>query len=322
MGLPVRRPVADRPRAVHGRPDDRLVRHVADRLQPRQARGDEVHRHRQLHPDDDRPDDRAVVHRHVQVRADRDPGHDVREPRVRDAAEPPQAGLQGAAPGAGLHADHDPARRLDAGLDRLPEHRDRVAQRHPRRGRPAPARLDQQRDLDLPGADADRAVGDRQLHDHQHRGPPVGAHRAVRGREDGRRRRLDAVPADHDPADVAGPALQPRDHHDRHVPVLHAGLRDHERSRRPEQRDAVRQPRAVPRGVRVQPHGLRRGDRLAAVRGRAGAHAGRCSRSPAAASTTPGASDDRGRQAAHPVASRTAVPSPSSTASSWAGPRS
>ena len=34
----------------------------------------------------------------------------------------------------------------------------------------------------------------------------------------------------------------------------------------PEQRHAVHQPRPLPRGIRQQPHGLRRGDRLAAVR--------------------------------------------------------
>ena len=54
----------------------------------------------------------------------------------------------------------------------------------------------------------------------------------------------------------------------RDVPVLHPGLHADERPRRPEQRDVVHQPRAVPRGVRVQPDGLRRGDRLAAVRHR------------------------------------------------------
>src|SRR5205823_4274718 len=83
------------------------------------------------------------------------------------------------------------------------------------------------------------------------------------------RRRLDAAAADHDPADVAGAALQPGDHHDRDLPVLHAGVRDDERAWRPEQRHAVREPRAVPRRVRVQPHGLCRGDRVGAVRGRA-----------------------------------------------------
>ena len=40
----------------------------------------------------------------------------------------------------------------------------------------------------------------------------------------------------------------------------------------------------------VQPHGLRLGDRLAAVRHRAGPDAGACSGSPAAGSTTPAAS--------------------------------
>ena len=69
---------------------------------------------------------------------------------------------------------------------------------------------------------------------------------------------VEDVPADHDPADVADPALQPRHLADRDVPVLHPGLHDDERSRRPEQRDAVHQPRPLPRGVRVQPHGLRR----------------------------------------------------------------
>ncbi len=56
---------------------------------------------------------------------------------------------------------------------------------------------------------------------------------------------------------------------DRDVPVLHPGLHDDERPRRPEQRDAVHQPRPLPRGVRLQPDGLRRGHRLAAVRHRA-----------------------------------------------------
>ena len=199
----------------------------------------------------------AVARRDAQVRADRDPADDARQPRVRPAAEPPQAAGQGPAARARLHADHDPARRIDAGLDRLPQHRDGLAERDPRRARPAAARLDQQRDLDLPGAVDDRPVGDRQLHDHQHRRPPVGPDRAVRGGPDRRRRRLDIVPPDHDPADVAGPALQPRDRPDRHVPVLHPGVHDDERPRRPEQRDAVHQPRAVPRGLRVQPHGLR-----------------------------------------------------------------
>ena len=47
-----------------------------------------------------------------------------------------------------------------------------------------------------------------------------------------------------------------------------------------------------PRGVRLQPDGLRRGDRLAAVRDRPGPDASSCSRSPGSASTTPAASDD------------------------------
>ena len=56
---------------------------------------------------------------------------------------------------------------------------------------------------------------------------------------------LDVVPADHDPADVADPALQPRHLPDRHVPVLHPGLHDDQRPGRPEQRDAVHQPRLL-----------------------------------------------------------------------------
>ena len=123
----------------------------------------------------------AVAHRDPQVRVARDPRHDGRQPRLRAAAQPPEDAGQGPAPGAGLHADHDPARRLDARLDRLPQHRDGLAQPDPRRVRPAAAGLDQQRDLDLPGADDDRPVGDRQLHDHQHRRAAVGPHRAVRG---------------------------------------------------------------------------------------------------------------------------------------------
>ena len=43
---------------------------------------------------------------------------------------------------------------------------------------------------------------------------------------------------------------------------------DDERPGRPEQRDAVHQSRSVPRGVRLQQDGLRRGDRVAAVRPR------------------------------------------------------
>ncbi len=50
------------------------------------------------------------------------------------------------------------------------------------------AGLDQQRDVDLPGPGADRPVGHRQLHAHQHRRAAVGADRAVRGRQDRWRR--------------------------------------------------------------------------------------------------------------------------------------
>ena len=41
-----------------------------------------------------------------------------------------------------------------------------------------------------------------------------------------RRGHLAILPPDHDPADVAGAVLQPGDRPDRHVPVLHPGLRD------------------------------------------------------------------------------------------------
>ena len=53
--------------------------------------------------------------------------------------------------------------------------------------------------------------------------------RAVRGGEDRRRGHLAILPPDHDPADVAGAVLQPGDHPDRHVPVLHPGVRDDQR---------------------------------------------------------------------------------------------
>ena len=45
-----------------------------------------------------------------------------------------------------------------------------------------------------------------------------------------RRGHLAILPPDHDPADVAGAVLQPRDRPDRHVPVLHPGVRDDQRA--------------------------------------------------------------------------------------------
>ena len=45
--------------AVHGRPDRRLVRHVAHELRPASRRRDALHRHRQLRPDDERSARRA-----------------------------------------------------------------------------------------------------------------------------------------------------------------------------------------------------------------------------------------------------------------------
>ena len=230
LGLRVHRTVADRPRGVHRRSDDRVARDVADRLQPGPSRDDQVRRHRQLRPDDERPDDRPVADRDPQVRVARHPGHDGREPRLRAVAQPPQAARQGSVAHARLHAVDDPARRLDARVDGLPQHRYRLAQRDPRLAGAATAGLDQQRDVDLPGAVGDRAVGDRQLHDHQHRRPPVGPDRAVRGGAHRRRGDLAVLPPDHDPADVAGAVLQPRDRPDRHLPVLHPGLRDDQRA--------------------------------------------------------------------------------------------
>ena len=116
---------------------------------------------------------------------------------------------QRSAPGARLHAGPDPARRQHARVDRLPEHRDGLAERDPRPASGSRTGLDQQRDLDLPGAVAHRPVGHRQLHAHQHRRPAVRPDRAVRRGADRRRRGLGDLPQDHDPADVAGAALQP-----------------------------------------------------------------------------------------------------------------
>ena len=58
-----------------------------------------------------RPARRAGADRDLQVRADRHPRHDAREPRLRPPDEPPEAVGQGGAPDARLHADDDPARR-------------------------------------------------------------------------------------------------------------------------------------------------------------------------------------------------------------------
>ena len=207
----------------------------------------------------------------LQVRPHRHPAHDGREPRLRPAPEPARSWRS-----EGTSSGHSSTCRsmiplvastlvwigfLNTETGWLNGIIEAI-------GLTGPG-LDQQRGLDLPGPGADRPVGRRQLHAHQHRRAPVRPDRAVRGGADRWRRRLDVVPADHDPADVADPALQPRHLADRDVPVLHPGVHDDERARRPEQRDAVHQPRAVPRGVRVQPDGLRRGHRLAAVRHRA-----------------------------------------------------
>ena len=54
--------------------------------------------------------------------------------------------------------------------------------------------------------------------------------RAVRGGADRWRRLVHPAAADHDPADLAGPALRPGHHPDRDVPVLHPGLHADQRA--------------------------------------------------------------------------------------------
>ena len=163
--------------AVHRRPDRSPRSSMSltnfDLLHPET---DAVRRPRQLHPADDAT--RLVAQSLIatfKFAAISIPLTMVASLGVRAAAEPPAAAGQGRAPDARLHADDDPARRQHAGLDRLPEHRDRLAEQDPRAARHRRARLDQQRDVDLPGPDADRPVGDRQLHGHQHRRPAVRA---------------------------------------------------------------------------------------------------------------------------------------------------
>ena len=136
-----------------------------------------------------RPERRAIAARHVQVRPHRHPPDDDRQPRPRAAREQPEALRTERLPDAPLHADPDPAGGQHAGVDRLPEHRDRLAERPHRGRRPDRTRLDQQRGLDLPGARADRPVGHRQLHAHQHRRP------AVASRPSCTRRRGSTAPA-------------------------------------------------------------------------------------------------------------------------------
>ena len=60
-----------------------------------------------------------------------------------------------------------------------------------------------------PALDTDGAVGDRQLHDHQHRRPPVCADRAIRGRQDRWSGLVDVLATGDHPVDVPGPAVQP-----------------------------------------------------------------------------------------------------------------
>ena len=208
------------------------LRPVADRLRPRPPGGGQVRRHRQLRPDGVRPERHEVTDRDLQVRAVRHPADDVRQPRLRAAPQQPAPDRPERPAHARLHAHPDPAGGEHARVDRLPQHRDRLDERDPPGSRSARSGLDQQRGVDLPGARADRAVGHRQLHAHQHRRPPVRPVGAVRGGADRRRGCLDDVPADHDPAAVADPALQPGHLPGRDVPVLHPGLHDDQRARR------------------------------------------------------------------------------------------
>ena len=168
----------------------------------------------------------------------------------------------------------------------LPEHRDRLAERPPRPLRHPGSRLDQQRGLDLPRPDAHRPVGHRQLHADQHRRPAVRPDRAVRGRADRRRRRLDLFRR------ITIPLMSPillynlvisliaTFQYFTQAYVLTNGRGD------PNNATLFINLVPLPRGVREQPHGLRVGDRLAAVRHRPGPDAGRSSPSPASASTT------------------------------------
>ncbi len=75
------------------------------------------------------PNVAEVPPRHFQLRHHRDPRHDARQSRRRVDPEQPEALRAELLPDALLHADPDPARRRDPRLDRLPQHRDGLAER-------------------------------------------------------------------------------------------------------------------------------------------------------------------------------------------------
>ena len=123
-----------------------------------------------------------------------DPADDARQPRLRRPAQQPAAVRPEHLPDALLHADPDPARREHARLDRLPQPRDRLAERDPRAssGSTRARTGSTARPGSIPALSLIGLWGDRQLHADQHRRPPVGPDRAVRGGADRRRRAVDA----------------------------------------------------------------------------------------------------------------------------------
>ena len=164
----------------------------------------------------------------------------------------PRLRVQGPAADARLHADHDPARREHPGVDRLPQPRDGLAEPDPRGRRPARApdwfnsEVWVYPALPLMGL---WAIGNFMIINIAGlQSVPTELYEAAR--IDGAGCWTHTAAGD-DPADVPGPALQPRHRPHRDVPVLHPGVHPHQRPGRPEQRDAVHQPRAVPRSLRV-----------------------------------------------------------------------
>ena len=167
--------------AVHDRAADRVADLLADRLRPRPAGGGALRRSGQLRSARRGSPGRPGPGRHGSVRDHRHPRDHGRKSGCRAPRQQSTAVRSERLPDPVLHADPDPPGGQHPRLDRVPEHRDRLAQRPAAARRDRRARLAEQRDLGLPGADADRAVGHRQLHADQPRRPPVGADRAVRG---------------------------------------------------------------------------------------------------------------------------------------------
>ena len=185
LGIRLHRPLADRPGALHGRPAHRLVPDVPHELRPAspgdQTRFIGIDNYIRWTSD---PLVGQGTHLDIQVRTHRHPPDHGRQPGLRAAAESPELAVKGpfrtlfympimiplvASTLVWTGFLNTDTGWLNGVLGMVRDHG---------------TGLDQQRPLDLSGSVADRPVGDRQLHDHQHRRPAIRADRALRGRED------------------------------------------------------------------------------------------------------------------------------------------